>query len=148
MKRFYQIKKGEFRPGDYDAEARRNYVEPDFSFTEKGIPSKQSLNYQAPEIKKNNRGTSEDFSKIPVSKKIKTNKGSVILEKDKENISPNSMIVMEKYEKMKAERDELQEKLKVIENFVTSTKKTDSVILKNIRDYLGMSMSNMIIMNF
>ena len=44
---------------------------------------------------------------------------------------------------MKAERDELQEKLKVIENFVTSTKKTDSVILKNIRDYLGMSMSNM-----
>ena len=67
MKRFYQIKKGEFRPGDYDAEARRNYVEPDFSFTEKGIPSKQSLNYQAPEIKKNNRNLRKKQDLEPTS---------------------------------------------------------------------------------
>lgn len=40
MKKFYSIKKGDNKIGDYDALGRRNCVEANFSFIEKGIPSK------------------------------------------------------------------------------------------------------------
>jgi len=134
MKRFYALKLGQEIRKDYDPVARRNHVTPDFSFVEKQIPSKASLDYHNyPQTSENGKRTRKDLehSVDKVKKQIRMNNGEAHTLHNKENKAPvNSM----EFEKIKKERDELQQKLNYIEHMVMNNQdKSDSALVQELR---------------
>jgi len=148
MKRYYEIRYGSGENKGYDPIMRRGKVEPDFSFVDKIIPTKNLLNYQNPfyfaSDPKISR-TKEDLAGMySTSKKIKLNPGTALTDKsNKENIPPDNYVFKHnQYEKLKYERDSLHEKLKQIERLVMCSNKSDAAILKSVKDYLGLIVDN------
>ena len=138
IKRFYELKLGREIRKDYDPVARRGGVEPDFSFVEHKIPTKDNFgsNYVSGVGDSGKRAGKPDYGNNQSLKKmVRLNNGE-----GKENKSN----LEDKYEKVKKERDSLQEKLAYIENVLMNTEeRNDSFIVQNLRSYLGMSTKEM-----
>lgn len=134
MKKFYENRYGKDIRRDYDAPARRNHVEPDFSFVEHKIPTKANLDYHNyPEQGRRVKG--RELSSGGLQKKVKLNSGDTHINNNKEN---KEVATQEEYEKVKRERDSLREKLSCIELMaMNANEKSDEAILKQIKDYLG-----------
>lgn len=135
MKKFYENRFGKEIRKDYDAPARRNYAESDFSFVEHKIPTKAALDYHNYPQEPGRRVKGRELS-AGVSKKVKLNSGDTQIQHyNKEN---REVVTQEEYEKVKRERDSLREKLSCIELMAMNANgKTDDMILKQIKDYLG-----------
>lgn len=126
MKRFFELK---FKDGrkEYNAIERRGNVVPEFAFTQKGASPKCVL------IQQNVEGCQRTKEKSS-EKRIKVSEEeskSVHGAGGKENFVPINM------EKVLRERDDLASKLKIIEQIVLSTKESDEVLVKKVRDFLG-----------
>lgn len=135
MKRFFEIRFGKDAKPDYDAQGRRGLVEPEFSFCERGgraAPAPSSFESRKKPELKNERGA------VPYKKVKLNNENQKVVapkEADKENFKPvNSS-------KLQSECDELSNKLKRIEEIVMATQEADESIVKNLRDFLGMSIA-------
>ena len=139
MKRYFELKFGNSDMKEYDAVPRRGKVEPDFSFVEKTIPSKAVLNYQNPIYFAGDSKRSKAKEEISHSwtKKVKITASKDKHGNEKENMDMNfasTELLLEKYRK---EKDILQAKLNKIETLIMTSNMEDGMIVKNIRDYLG-----------
>jgi len=129
------LKLGQEIRKDYDPVARRNHVTPDFSFVEHKIPSKASLDYHNyPQTDSSAKRPRKDVdqSADKVKKVIRMNNGEAHNIHNKENKTPVNSI---EFEKMRKERDLLQEKLNYIENMIMNNQenKTDSELIQELR---------------
>jgi len=127
------LKLGQEIRKDYDPVARRGGVQPDFSFVEHKIPSKASLDYHNYPQTESAKRTRKDIdqSADKVKKVIRMNNGEAHNVHNKENKTPVNSI---EFERMRKERDELQQKLNYIENMVMNNQdKSDSDLVQEIR---------------
>jgi len=117
---------------DYDPVARRGGAEPDFSFVEHKIPTKDNFgsNYVSGVSDSGKRAGKPHHESL--KKMVRMNNGD-----GKENKGMN-VDLKEKYEKVKGERDSLQDKLAYIENLLKTQEGNDSYIVQNIRSCLGL----------
>jgi Microtubule-binding protein involved in cell cycle control len=125
MKRFYELKFGTNHNG-YDAQGRRGKTEVDFGFVGGSGPK---------ESKKTK--TKEEASHATL-KKARMSDVPTITEKNKENVTTSNCLKLEDYGKVKTERDNLREKLRNIEDILSSTQ-DDTLIVKTLKEYLGIS---------
>ena len=135
MKKFYENRYGKEIRRDYDAAARRNYVDADFSFVEHKIPTKANLDYHNFNYQEPGRRVKGRELSTGTTKKVKLNSGDTQVHFNKEN---REIVTREEYEKVKRERDSLREKLSCIELMaMNANERSDEAILKQIKDYLG-----------
>lgn len=135
MKRYYELKLGKEIRKDYDPVARRGGVEPDFSFVEHKIPTKENFgaNYVSGGGDNGKRAAKIDHGNThSLKKQVRLNTGE-----GKENKGD----LNERFERLKREKDSLQEKLDYIENVLMNTQeRNDSFLVQNLRNYLGINM--------
>lgn len=142
-KGYLETKFGKNLPKDYDALERREHVEPDFTFLEKAIPTKAALDYKNPiyhidPTKLKASKTTDLTGYKSTAKKMALNgmsgHSNFFERNNKENQGFESIQAIER---LKAEKEVLQDKLRKIEMLVNVPDKSERQIIKSIRDFFG-----------
>lgn len=131
MKRFFELRFGQDGRKDYDALSRRGNVVPEFNFVTKGISPKCVL------VQQNSLGCKRAQGENALQKKIKLSQNSSVSIKSSVSSAEKEKMKPVDLNKLIKERDDLAEKLRLIEEIIITNKENDSTLVKKVRDFLG-----------